>query len=100
MVIFGCCSRLYLRRKCNHDKIAHGQFSYIASRMQAEWTLIPLIYIKPPQRERSRLPKVLFCQACVKSTCEAKRTNRITPNQEGGSTMFRYAFVGLTAIVL
>jgi hypothetical protein len=38
--------------------------------------------------------------ACIKSTREAKRTNRITPNQEGGSTMFRYAFVGLTAIVL
>ena len=49
--------------------------------MQDEWPLMPLIYIKPPQRERSRLSKVLLCQAHIKSTCEAKRTNQITTNQ-------------------
>jgi hypothetical protein len=35
--------------------------------MHDERPLIPLIYIKPPQRERSRLSKVLFCQAHIQN---------------------------------
>ena len=33
----------------------------VAVCMQDDRPLTPLIYIKPPQRDRSRLPKVLFC---------------------------------------
>src|SRR2546430_12848232 len=44
-------------------------------------------------------PRCCFAQP-VKSPCKAKRTNRITPHQQGGSTMFRYALAALAAIVL
>jgi hypothetical protein len=63
---------------------------FMAVRMHNEWRLAPLIYIKLPRWERSRLPGRLFCQACIKPTWEAK--TRLSNTQiwaEGVRTVVR-----------